>query len=287
MADLRGAAHLFDAEHHSVKIEMSDRAGEHKTLNLSPVMLAYWFDFFSARYRNPSDWDKKPGILEVADVNVAEQLFRYCYDPRIYREWKRDDLEWSWIVSAVETCDMLQADPTLMDRVFELVRVRIEKAKGENIYQYLFDMMGIFRGIPVGANDYYKALMVAGFNSIDSMSDDFESAMTLMPEELYLAYAWHVFGTGVPQTKNTDEAIFLIARDIAAMQDEDGERATMHIHLIEEQTKRDSSYLPQVVMPVKSILEQINVSSTAILHARDTLMLHLLGKTFGKRARDE
>lgn len=285
-ADDAGAMHLFGVEHHSMKIEMIDRAGAHKTLHLSPVMLAYWFNYFSTRTRDPSAWISI-GVLEVADVAVAEQLFRYCYNPYILKEWIRGGLEWSWIVSAVETCDMLQAENGMVEDVFDLVRAKIDKATGANMYECLLRMMNIFLGIPVGANERYRSLMNKGFERIDGMADDLDSALTLVPEEMYLAYSWHVFGNGRVHGSRADDAMTLIARDLAATKDDD--HAQIHIAMIAQQGEIVRLYSIDGVEEVQDILEKIDTTSASvtILHARDALMLYLKKVTFGKRKRDE
>jgi len=275
------ALDLFNVPHTSVRVTLRDANCE-KTLDLSPVLLSYWSNFFVARYKPGSAWSESSPI-DVEDVDVAEKVLRYLYDEElVHDEMYYFGAEWSDVITAIKTMDMFQFRRDLLIDALKLAQEKIKLVKKEDISGALEDMI-LLENSSVSFLPAYHALVEKAFECAGSVDS--------VPDSLRLKYLWYTFDMA-PNTKpsikyNTLKAI---VEDLARAKDEAVGLAHLeqiHIRIDRDMRNNIKESWTQAIFDELALIEGDELSGSLILRARDVLMLKMKGWSGVKRKRGE
>lgn len=268
-----GAIDLFDVEHSSVKITLEDDHAK-KEMWLSPVMLAYWSDFFAARYKPGNVWTES--TLRVPDVETAVEVLREFYIGAACEkgEWAGRDPK--WIIGALRLLDEWQVNSQFTRSVVDMIKKRLNTP--DLVLEHLREVIDL-RATSLGDTIYFKRALDDIFRVLDPKlgTDWTGKLMTIvenLPVDLRPDYLRHLYNNSLVAVR--EPALQTIAVELAGMTNPALAKPYLQMIL----SVRDfniSTDKKRVIMKELSLIKVDEDSDSLILRTRDALAVRLHG----------
>lgn len=265
-----GALVMFDVATSSIGVTLEDDHAK-KTLRLSPVMLAYWSDFFAARYRPGAEWIRSS--VRVENIQIAEEVLRACYaglGPQM-NTWNEKDPE--WFFGVLMQCDMWQIHHQMVDIVVEKLRSRL--IDPDLIVKHLPAMHTLLR-TTIGSQNCFKELFSELFEIIaGSDGKTLQVKIDAMPDGLRLDFLWHIINTGTPSVAR--RGLKNLIYDLMHMEEGPIARSYLHRILSEDPINLGIGVSSGKVMQWLARIDGYVLDGSLVGSCREALAVSLIG----------